>query len=607
MGTVFEKNNTIAVRAYAGDAMTMLAFDLLNESDRKDFVGFTIEFKNETMSGFKPLNNRVSFSPSPKGLSKEEKRQLKYSSVDAPFQKFRWLHVLRNFTKNSEMPFFGKYQYRITPRWFKNDALESLDLAKSVTVEINVAPFEKEGTKIAFTRGFIVSQAYTERFGSNGNIRPFGSDLVFDPKTTKNDIFNKPKLPKNFPTTINPYTYEEQYAWLGFNARKAIMDFIEEVMIDPKKTFDVLAYDFSESTIAKNFIELSKQGRIRMFLDNHDIKKADDDNGEGKSGPEYKKLFADQFDTTNGSTLTRHHFSGLGHCKIFIQKDENNKAIKVLTGSTNFTANGLYINANHILILTQPKALEYYERLFEETIKSSEAKTFRNSPLAQEMNVIDSRFSVGFSPHSNAIAEQILTNVNDKINKAQSSVLFAVMELDSAGSVSQNLKQIHQRDDILTLGITDLKGEKGDIKIKLYEPKSKKGVLINGKKKGEILPPPFEKEPSIGIGHQIHHKFVVIDFNTPNATVFCGSSNLAQGGELKNGDNLLMIQDADIATAFAIEAIRLIDHFQFRNRQALATEKGKSILLKTDNKWYQRYFNPDDLYCLDKKVFINIP
>jgi len=64
-----------------------------------------------------------------------------------------------------------------------------------------------------------------------------------------------------------------------------------------------------------------------------------------------------------------------------------------------------------------------------------------------------------------------------------------------------------------------------------------------------------------------------------------------------------MIEDSDIATVFAIEAIRLIDHYQFRNAAAVATDN-KPLTLKTDNKWYQKYFDTTDLYFLDKQVFM---
>jgi hypothetical protein len=598
MRTTFEKNAQIAVRAYAGDAMTMLAFDLLTQTNIENFVGFTIEFKNKTMPDFKALNNRIGFSAEVK----------KHPSTEAPFQKFRWLHVLRNFSSANDQPFFGEYQYRITPRYFKNGQIEAFDAKNpknSVTVSIHVGPFKKDGTEVAFTRGFLVSQAYTDRFGPNGNIRPVASDVVFDPKTTKNDVFNKPKLPAGFPATIKPYTYEEQYAWMGFNARKSMMDFIEEVMKNPDLSLDVLAYDFSEPTIAKNFLDLSRQGRIRMFLDDHDEADAED-NGGRKSDPEFKKQFASQFDITKGAKLFRHHFTRLAHCKILIQRNKNGKAVKVLTGSTNFTANGLYINANHILILSQPTVLDFYAQLFEASVQPGANKNFRKTPLAKGMNKINDTMSVGFSPHSKEVATDILALVNDKINGAKKSVFFAVMELSSGGSVTQTLKGIHQREDLLTLGITDLKSEKGDIKMRLYEPKSKKGVLINGKKSPGLMPPPFDKEVSIGLGHEVHHKFVVVDFNTPNAVVFCGSSNLAQGGEESNGDNLLMIQDPEIATVFAIEAVRLIDHYQFRNRQDNTTDL-KPLVLKSDGLWFKKYFDPSDLYCLDKQVFLNAP
>jgi hypothetical protein len=50
--------------------------------------------------------------------------------------------------------------------------------------------------------------------------------------------------------------------------------------------------------------------------------------------------------------------------------------------------------------------------------------------------------------------------------------------------------------------------------------------------------------------------------------VYCGSSNLATGGEEANGDNLLEIHDPDVATAFAIEALLLVDHYAFLDRFA---------------------------------------
>jgi hypothetical protein len=61
---------------------------------------------------------------------------------------------------------------------------------------------------------------------------------------------------------------------------------------------------------------------------------------------------------------------------------------------------------------------------------------------------------------------------------------------------------------------------------------------------------------------------VVCGLNGNDPVVYCGSSNLAGGGEAQNGDNLLAIHDADVATAFAIEALGLVDHYDFLDRMA---------------------------------------
>jgi hypothetical protein len=61
---------------------------------------------------------------------------------------------------------------------------------------------------------------------------------------------------------------------------------------------------------------------------------------------------------------------------------------------------------------------------------------------------------------------------------------------------------------------------------------------------------------------------VVCGLNGNDPVVYCGSSNLAAGGEAQNGDNLLAIHDADVATVFAIEALGLVDHYNFLDRMA---------------------------------------
>ena len=56
-----------------------------------------------------------------------------------------------------------------------------------------------------------------------------------------------------------------------------------------------------------------------------------------------------------------------------------------------------------------------------------------------------------------------------------------------------------------------------------------------------------------------------------NPTVFTGSSNLAEGGEQANGDSLIMIEDQALASIYAIEALKIFDHYAYRDRMKSAT------------------------------------
>ena len=110
---------------------------------------------------------------------------------------------------------------------------------------------------------------------------------------------------------------------------------------------------------------------------------------------------------------------------------------------------------------------------------------------------------------------------------------------------------------------------------------------------------------------------MVCGFNGDDPTVFCGSSNLASGGENQNGDNLLAIHDGDVATVFAIEALGLVDHFNFLDKYA-SGPKGKTkrpaadvrqaaldarSFLAPNDKWVGAYFDPNDLRYIDRELF----
>jgi uncharacterized protein with WD repeat len=127
------------------------------------------------------------------------------------------------------------------------------------------------------------------------------------------------------------------------------------------------------------------------------------------------------------------------------------------------------------------------------------------------------------------------------------------------------------------------------------------------------VPAPFKQEFSGGPGMHIHDKFVVVDFNAGDPTVFTGSSNLAAGGEQANGDSLTMIEDAAVANMFAIEAVALFDHYHFRKVMQTVTVKEPPLTLWYPGKpnaptpWWKAYYDLKRIQMRDRYLFADLP
>ncbi len=569
-----QNKNGMHAFAYQGDAATFLAFDI-DEPLRKDnFVGFTVLFTNPDGKKF-PLSNRIRFEGQPEARFT--------SSEDAPFQTFNWLHIPGNLKGALNKTPFGIYKYEISPRYINaNGKLDAIDPQYTAELYIEVKPFKKGFLDIAFTRGYVVSQAYLERFGNTADLIPANKHPTLE------DILNADLSEKMNGTE---YSFNDQHQWLGFHAFEKINIFLDEVISNKDISIDVFAYDLNDPEIIKKFLQIASEHRMRIFLDD-----------SATHGPDsVETQFANKFIQTVGeknseSYIKRGHFGSLSHDKVIIQK-ESGKAIKILTGSTNFSLNGLFINANHVLIIDEEEVAGKYEEVFDKCFNLKKLLDFKNDDLSLHKSTFKTsklpKTTITFSPHTTQVAEEILQNVSD-IVKSSKSVLFAVMQLQGSGSILDTLKGLSGNPDIISYGISDSSSN-----IELYKPGVNQGILVTAKPNnhGKVLPPPFNKEV-VPNAHEIHHKFIVTDFLSPSAKVFCGSSNLATGSEEKNGDNLIIIEDEDVATVFAIEALRLIDHFEFRNK----IMDDKPIWLHTNGDWAKSYFDPNDYHYKRKKL-----
>jgi phosphatidylserine/phosphatidylglycerophosphate/cardiolipin synthase-like enzyme len=600
-------SGAMTLKAYRGDAKTLLAFSL-NQNKTKELAGFTIKCEPKGQAAYY-IYNELQFQD-PANHAQDPKEPAR-SSINAPIHKFRWLHVPGSFHQGLK-PFYGQYTYTVTPRYFDDGVLKPLDASLGRSLTITVDKFSKQSIQLGFTRGFMQSQAFVSHFGPKARIQPAKHDLVFD--TSQHSGAN---------AHGQKYTYADQYEWMGLTAREKIFEMIDEVIAKRDLVLDLFAYDLNEPDMIGRFLKLAKQGRIRIILDNAALHHS---TSKPKPEDKFEKLFKKA--AGKKKLLQRGHFSRYSHDKVMIvyrKGARKNAPFKVLTGSTNFSVTGMYVNSNHILIYNDSQIAGFYAGVFQEAWDTEVKKgAFVKSDWATKVFTSKAKTTpsttITFSPHSKPDAAKALKPVVDRIKqegkkgKGVGSVLFAVMEMGKGNSpVYEILKKLHADTKIFSYGISD--NPNG---IFLFPVGAKTGVLVTGKPVRTQLPAPFNQVPNIGgVGHQVHHKFVVCGFNGDDPTVFCGSSNLASGGEENNGDNLLTIRDKDVATVFAVEAIALVDHFNFldsratgkkdKKKPAKASKSQEALdakwFLSTTDDWVKKFYDPRDLHCIDREMF----
>ncbi len=574
---VSDTNKGFSLKAYQGTQMTLLAMNMKNNPTGKKFAGFTLGYTN------------------PKGQKNSIQNFINFTGKDgvtpselAPIQLFKWVHFPGSYQQTGALT--GKYTYEATPRYLDdNGTLLPLDNERTARVKVDVEDFHDGYVRIGFTRAFLKSQAFAKRYGAKQKLYPNG-DWIFDPNQQAG--VNK---------KYGPYTYEDMYAWLGFNARTMVYEMLSEALKNKAVTVDMFAYDFNDPVIADMCLKLARAGRIRMILDDATLHKA-------KVGKEPTKEddFAQRFiDNAKGNAeIFRCNFARYSHCKIIILRN-NGKAYKVLTGSTNFAFNGLYVNANHVIIFEDKSIAQYYGDVFTACWKNGSAPAFRKTAFSNTAKTFKSNkvpsMTVNFSPHTPEYAKELLDSITAQVTSDKTrSVLFAIMDMgkNSTGSLIPAIRTLHQDDSIYTYGVTDNSSKD----VSLYKPGKKHGLLINAKSQRKDLPPQFREEHTLP-GHAIHHKFIVLNFNQSSGCVYCGSSNLALGGEKDNGDNLICIKDTDVATVFAIEALRLTDHFNLAAKQEKAAKTEKPLTLDSTGKWVKKFYNKEDIRYVERKVF----
>lgn len=562
------------LKIYRGDGMALLGMNWKKGKPPKDFVGFAIELKAPNSTKFISLSNRIAF-PGTDGAVNPKK----LSSRLSPIQKFRWV----NFPFNAELK--GKFVYRVTPVFMDKDDVLSYGEPQEAGIELRRETFPGL-LNVTFTRGFVSSQAFVDRFGGNDSI-----PLLLPGKAKEGLTF--------VPTFVKP---ENAYKWMGFEARSAILELLDEGIADKKAQVRAVLYDLNEPGIVTRLEKLGK--RVKVIIDD------DGEHGEAHSG---ESQAAKRLRKTAGSkNVKRQHMGKLQHNKIVVVDGPKVKA--AVCGSTNHSWRGFFVQNNNAIVVRGEQPTKVFMDAFEDYWNNDTVKAFGKTKSASfnklELDGID--IQICFSPLSKE--NSVLQSIGDDVSKNTTSSLFFSLAFLSItpGAIKNALMKVKEDNKIFSYGIADKK-VKGlsETKVPLlgvavHKPDGSISV-VNAEALREA-PEPFKSEPTGGAGTRMHHKFIVIDFDKPTGRVYMGSYNFSASADKSNGENLLLIRDQRVAVSYMVEAVRLFDHYHFRVAQLdKKSAKKKLQLAKPPRKpgekpwWMEDYTDPRKI--LDRQLF----
>jgi phosphatidylserine/phosphatidylglycerophosphate/cardiolipin synthase-like enzyme len=559
------------LKLHRGDGMLLVAMNWRDDLPPGDFVGFAIEYKEPNGIRFFAVKNRLSFLTSD-GVVEPSKR----STLTSPIQKFRWVH----FPRNAELE--GLFTYRVTPVFMS--PLDELSYGEPQEAQIQLMRETfPDQLNVAFTRGYTSSQAFADRYlldkTSMSTLLPAAAALGVTFKSTH---------PRS----------EEALKWMGFEARSVLLELLDKAIADSKVEVDVVAYDLCEPMIIDRLRQLKT--RLRVIIDD------DGDHGESKSGECQAEAIL--VGSAGRANVKRQHMGKLQHNKMIIVRSKDSSGLNVAVGgSTNFSWRGFYVQNNNALVVTGASAIQPFVQAFVNywNVTKNKVPLFAVTPssLLSKINLPGIDIQVTFSPHANKDA--MLDRIAGDVLKTKSSLFFSLAFLyQTKGAMRDVFKAIGKKDKVFTCGISDKKV--GDFDF--LKPDGQMATVNPVALQKKDTPEPFKSEVTGGNGVRLHHKFIVIDFDTDDARVYLGSYNFSKAADVSNGENLFVIKNRRVAVSYMIEAIRIFDHYEFRLKQKDAKTARKKLALQKpprkpgDIPWWSEDFT-DKRKIKDRELF----
>ena len=532
------------VKAYAGTNGVLLAMDLA-EPRRKGLLGFAIE----KQQGDKPwlfLFNSLTFP----GKAHTFAQYHATPSDKAPLQKFRWADYAVN--PGTTM------HYRVHLAYGTADAPQ---LGESLALSINSDDGHPANQSVIFNRAVAASQAFQRKF----------PDL--DAQISAN---------KSLPIEAWP---DAARLWLENGLLERLLGFIERA-VDAQWALDIAIYEYQLQAIIDAVNAAFARGvQVRVLYhaqpDDPDTTLNETNLAKlpavNKRGRVTHNIFHDKF-------IVLSRVDGAGQ----------RQPQAVLCGSTNFTANGVYRQANVVHTLDDVMIAARYLQVFEEVwANPADVGATRNWITGHNPMDPTQPLFAGFSPRSGG---GDLREFVEIIEAARKDVLFVTAFILPDAILNALLGKPH--DDILRYGLQNtasrITGFHADRSAEFAAT-----ALLNTGLEGWL------KENMKGQKGNllVHTKAVVTDFTSDTPTIISGSHNFSTSASNGNDENFLIIRgDTDLADRYGLELLRFYEHYRFRYF-AKKLELKQVSPLAVDDSWTNDYYVEGDLRQLSRLRF----
>jgi phosphatidylserine/phosphatidylglycerophosphate/cardiolipin synthase-like enzyme len=273
-----------------------------------------------------------------------------------------------------------------------------------------------------------------------------------------------------------------------------------------------------------------------------------------------------------------------------VDASEERQPEAVLCGSTNFTANGVYRQANVVHVLDDESIAASYLQTFEQIwaqpddIGATRDWVTEHNPMNPQQPLF-----AGFSPRTGGADLQAFVQI---IGAAKKDVLFVSAFSLPDAILNALLGQPH--DDILRYGLQNtasrITGFHADRSAEFAAT-----ALLNTGLEGWLRENMKGQKGNL----LVHTKAVVTDFTTDTPTIISGSHNLSASASNGNDENYLIIRgDTDLADRYGLELLRFYEHYRFRY-----FAKKLASPLAADDRWTNDYYVEGDLRQLSRLRF----